>query len=100
MTSKPIDFACCILVFMSKVSSIRHPAPWTCTNLLTLLFNHFGVYLDHELKETKPLPIITHVSLKHIQFFKIASGTLKLVEDMTPEELAWVSKKYSQHVKH
>jgi len=85
---------------MSKISSIKCPAPLPYANLLTLVFTHFGVCLDRELKETKFVPIITPGSFKHIQFFKTPTGTWKFVEDMDPEEIALVSQKYCPHIKY
>lgn len=84
---------------MSKVSCILRPAPLPYANLLTLVFNHFGVCLTYEIKETKPVLIITLASLKNIQFLQTESSDWKFVEDMTQEELVCVSKKIGQHVK-
>lgn len=67
--------------------------------ILTLVFNHFGVCLTHEIKETKPVPIITLASLKNIQFLQTEPSDWKFMEDMTQEELVCVSKKFGQHVK-
>ncbi|KAJ8444150.1 hypothetical protein Cgig2_030970 [Carnegiea gigantea] len=99
MTGKPVNFAQCILGAMSKVSSIRHPAPLPYATLLTFVVTHFGVCLTNKIKETKPMPIITLASLKLIQFFKTESGEWKFVDDMTQEELVSVSKMFGQHVK-
>ncbi|KAJ8423101.1 hypothetical protein Cgig2_010978 [Carnegiea gigantea] len=99
MIGKPIKFACCILGFMSKVSSIVRPAPLPFANLLTMVFNHFGMCLGHEIRETKPVSVITPASLKNIKFFKIDTGDWKFVEDMTHEELVRVFKNFGQHVK-
>ncbi|KAJ8449428.1 hypothetical protein Cgig2_002225 [Carnegiea gigantea] len=99
MTRKPINFARYILGVMSKFSFIQHPASLPYATLLTLVFNHFGVCLTHEIKETKPVSIITLASLKHIQFFKTESREWKFIEDVTQEEIVRVFKKFSQHVK-
>jgi len=76
-----------------------HPTPWSYANLLTFMFNHFGVSLDYENRETKPIPIITLASLKNIHFFQTENGDRKFIEDMTHEGLVSVSKKFGQHVK-
>ena len=99
MTGKPVNFAQCILGVMSKVSSVQPSAPLPYATLLTLVFTHFGVCLTNEIKETKPVTIITPASLKHIYFFKTKSDEWKFVDDMTQEELVSVSKKFGQHVK-
>ncbi|KAJ8420658.1 hypothetical protein Cgig2_008873 [Carnegiea gigantea] len=99
MTGKPGNFARHILGAMSKVSSIRRPAPLPYATLSTLVFHHFGVCLTNEIADMKPMPIITPTSLKHIPFFKTASSVCKFVDDMTQEELVTVSKKFGQHVK-
>jgi len=99
MTVKSINFARYILESMSKISSIKRPTPLPYTNLLTLVFNHFSVCLDHELEETKSVPIITPASLKHIQLFKTSTGTWKFVEDMNPEEITCVSQKHGPNIK-
>ncbi|KAJ8449205.1 hypothetical protein Cgig2_021669 [Carnegiea gigantea] len=99
MTGTPVNFAHYILKTMSKAGSILRPTPLPCVNLFTLRFNHFSVCLTYEIKETKPVPIITLASLKNIQFFQTESGDWKFIEDMTQEELVCVSKKFGQYVK-
>jgi len=99
MTEKLINYARYILGSISKVNSIMRPAPLPYANLLTLVFQHFGVCLDHELIETKHVPIITPSSLKHIQLFKTTTDAWKFVEDMNSEELACACKSYGPHVK-
>ena len=83
---------------MSKVSSIRRPAPLPYAALLTLVFHHFEVSLINEIADTKPVSIITPASLRHVQFFKTESGVWNFVDDMSQEELVIVSKKFGQHV--
>ncbi|KAJ8425071.1 hypothetical protein Cgig2_004295 [Carnegiea gigantea] len=99
MTGKPINFARYILGSMSNASSIVRLTPLPYANLWTLVYNHFGMCLDHEIREIKPVPIITLACLKNIPFFKTDTGDWKFDEDMTHEELVCVSKKFGQHVK-
>jgi len=99
MTGKPINFAHYILGVIAKLGSIKRPTPLPYTNLLTLMFQYFGVGLTNELKETKPVPVLTPASLKTIQFFKTESGDWKFVDDMTPADLQHVSKHLGPHVK-
>jgi len=72
MTSKPVNYARYILSYMAKVGSIMRPTPLAYSNLLTLVFKHFGVPLENEICESKPIPIITPLSLKNIQSFQTA----------------------------
>jgi len=74
MTDKPVNYARYILSHMSKIGSIMCPAPLAYSNLLTLVFNHFGVPIENKICDSKPLPVITPSSLKNIQFFQTAPG--------------------------
>lgn len=66
MTGKPINFARYILGVIAKVGSIKQPTPLPYTNLLTLVFQYFGVGLTNEFKDTKPVPILIPASLRNI----------------------------------
>ena len=59
MSGRPVNFSCCMLKYMSKVSSTQHLAPLPYANLLTLIFHHFGVCLTHEVRENRLVPTIT-----------------------------------------
>jgi len=83
MTGKPVNYATYILSHMAKIRSIMRPAPLAYSNLLTMVFNHFGVSLENEICVSTPLPIITLLSLNNIQFFQTAAGVWKFIEDMT-----------------
>ena len=74
LTGKLVNYARYILNYMAKIGSIMHPAPLAYSNLRTLVFNHFGVPLENEICESKPLLVITSFSLKNIQSFQTAPG--------------------------
>ena len=99
MTSKLVNFARYILSYVAKVSSIMRSTPLPYSNLLTLVFKHFGASLENKICETKPIPIITSSSLNNVQFFKANSGIWKFIEDMTLDEKKFVSLHFAKHVK-
>jgi len=99
MADKPVNFARYIIGYAAKVSSIIRPAPLPYSNLLTLIFKHFGVFLEHDICETKSVTVITPLSLKNIQLFKTDSGVWKFIEDMTLDEEKSITLCFAKHVK-
>ena len=74
MSAKPISLSRYIIWYMLKVSFVHYPSPLQCAYLLTLVFKHFGVCLDNQIQETRPILVIHPYSLKYIQSFKIGNG--------------------------
>jgi len=98
MARKSINYSCYILSCMSKVSSILCLAPLPYSNLLNLVFKHFGVSLN-KICETRFVPIITPSSFKNKQFCKTETRDWKFIQDMTQAEQNYVSLRFGQHVK-
>ena len=66
VTEKSINYSRHILGCMSKVSSILRLASLPYSNLLTLVFKHFGVPLDNQISVIRSVSIITPTSIMNI----------------------------------
>jgi len=90
MTSTPFNFATFILDHMFKSIDVKRATPLPYPNLLTHVFNHFGVNLEGEACINKKITRIGQETLKNLGMYKLGDGRWKFENDMNSEEKEYV----------
>jgi len=94
MSGKSINFCRYILKYMPKVSSVSRPTPLPYANVLTLIFQHFGVCLENEIRETRPVPVINPHLLTLIKFLPTKLSAWKFLDEITLAKQALLPKNW------
>jgi len=72
MSGKPVNFSRYILKYISNVNSVGHPGPLPYANLLTLIFQHFGVFLEMRFEKFALFLSLTFTRLSLSNSFQLS----------------------------
>jgi len=86
MSGYSVDYACIILQHMYRIAHVCRTPSLPYGNLLTRIFTHFHVPLEHEECLTQPAPTISSHTLKSLKFFKTATRGWQHISALTPAE--------------
>ncbi|KAJ8426236.1 hypothetical protein Cgig2_030329 [Carnegiea gigantea] len=86
MIGYSFDYASIVLDDLYRVSCVTRTPSLPYGNLLTNVFQHFGIPLDSEECITQSVPVISAHFLKTLRFYKTEHQGWQHVSDLTPEE--------------
>ena len=81
-----VNYAPVVLHHMYRIAHLSRTPSLPYGNLLTRLFIHFHVPLEHDECITQPAPTISAHTLKSLKFYKTATRGWQHISDLTPAE--------------